>query len=238
MDKLEGKVRAPKRAGGRTKIHNNCEGLSEEVIIAKNLRTPPGSVESAKTRENMMQEIRRLQALRWYQYKYIIPRWEVLFAMKHPWSDVTALKSGWTKDKRGPPPKDADPTTLKTKKDFPEVAEAPRIAAEKREATKARKIAAAQGAGPSAAPKGTKKTTRRAKKADVQSPPAASSKDDVNNDADVESENALEEAPSKVIAKKYKKSGNKGISFREPNFVPLEQVLTRPIWSQMLLLPQ
>src|SRR4051812_25017439 len=40
MAKLEGKVRAPKRAGGRTKIHNNCEGLSEEVIDAKNLRTP------------------------------------------------------------------------------------------------------------------------------------------------------------------------------------------------------
>src|SRR4051812_35654065 len=150
-----------------------------------------------------MQEIRRLQALRWY--KYIIPCWEVLFAMKHPWSDVTALKSGWTKDKRGPPPKDADPTTLKTDKDFPEVAEAHRIAAEKREATKARKLAAAQGAGTSAAPKGTKKTTRRPKKAEVQSPPAASSKDDVNNDVDVESE----EAPSKVIAKKYKKSGNK-----------------------------
>src|SRR3954471_3373595 len=213
MDELEGKVRGPKRAGGRTKIHNNCEGLSEEVIIAKNLRTPPSSVESAKTRENRMQEIRRLQALRWYQYKYIIPRWEVLFSMKHPWSDVTALKSGWTKDKRGPPPKDADPTTLKTEKDFPEVAEARRIAAEKREATKARKIAAAQSAGPSAAPKGSKKTTRRAKKADVQSPPAASSKDEV------ESEEAPEEAPSKVIAKKYKKSGNKGIS-REPDSVP------------------
>src|SRR3954469_2307049 len=214
MAELEGKVSAPKRDGGRTKIHNNCEGLSEEVIDAKNLRTPPGSVESAKTRENRMQEIRRLQALRWYQYKYIIPRWEVLFAMKHPWSDITALKSSWTKDKRGPPPKNADPTTLKTEKDFPEVAEARRIAAEKREATKARKIASAQGAGPSAAPKGSKKTTRRAKKADVQSPPAASSKDEV------ESEEAPEEAPSKVIAKKYKKSGNKGISFREPDSVP------------------
>src|SRR3954464_5080929 len=110
-------------------------------------------------------------------------------SLKHPWSDVTALKSGWMKDKRGPPPKDVDPTTLKTEKDFPEVAEARRIAAEKREATKARKLAAAQGAGTSAAPKGTKKTTRRAKKAEV-SPPAASSKDDVNNDADVESEEA------------------------------------------------
>src|SRR3954462_24456 len=167
MAELERNVRAPKKAGGRTKIHNNCEGLSEEVIIAKNLRTPPGSQESAKSRENRMQEIRRLQALRWYQYKYIIPRWEVLFALKNPCSDVTALKSGWTKDKRGPPPKNADPTTLKTKKDFPEVAEARRIAAEKREATKARKIAAAQSAGPSAAPKGSNKTTRRAKKANV-----------------------------------------------------------------------
>src|SRR4051812_22679411 len=120
-----------------------------------------------------MQEIRRLQALRWYQYKYIIPRWEVLFALKNPWSDVTALKSGWTKDKRGPPPKDADPSTLKTAKDFPHIVEARKIAAEKREATKARKLDEAQGAGPSVAPKGKKKTTRRAKKVEVQSPPAA-----------------------------------------------------------------
>ena len=64
MADLEGNVRGPKKAGGRTKIHNNCEGLSEDVIIAKNLRTPPGSEEDAKTRENRMQEIRRLQALR------------------------------------------------------------------------------------------------------------------------------------------------------------------------------
>src|SRR3954465_2714938 len=192
MAELEGKARAPKRAGGRPKIHNNCEGLGEDVIDAKNLRTPPGSVESAKTRENRIQEIRRLQALRWYQYKYIIPRWEVLFGMKHPWSDVTALKSGWTKDKRGPPPKNADPTTLKTEKDYPEVVEARRIAAEKREATKARKLAPAQGAGTSAAPKGKKKTTRRERKAEAQSPPTASSKDDVNAEADdpVESEEA------------------------------------------------
>src|SRR3954464_1098644 len=128
MSDLTGNTRAPKKAGGRTKIKNNCEGLSEEVIIAKNLRTPPGSEEDAKTRENRLQEIRRLQALRWYKYKYIIPRWEVLFALKNPWSDVTALKSGWTKDKRGPPPKYADPTTLKTAKDYPEVVEARRIA--------------------------------------------------------------------------------------------------------------
>src|SRR3954470_13214482 len=161
MAELEGKVRAPKRVGGRTKIHNNYEGLSEDVIIARNLRTPPGSVESAKSRENRTQEIRRLQALRWYQYKYMIPRWEVLFAMKHPWSDVTALKSGWTKDKRGPPPKDADPFTLKTAADFQHIVEARRKAIEKCQAAKARKLAAAgaegveaQGAGPSAALKG------------------------------------------------------------------------------------
>src|SRR4051812_24142029 len=74
MSDRAGQIRAPKRAGGRTKIHNNCEGLSEEVIIAKNLRTPPNSSdEDAKMRENRMQEIRRLQALRWYQYKHIIP---------------------------------------------------------------------------------------------------------------------------------------------------------------------
>src|SRR3954464_9567886 len=141
-------------------------------------------------------------------------------SLKHPWSDVTALKSGWTKDKRGPPPKDADPTTLKTEKDFPEDSEARRIAAEKREATKARKLAAAQGAGTSAAPKGSKKTTRRAKKVEVQSPPAASSKDNANNDADVESEEAPEEAPAKVIAKKIKKPDSKGISIREPDSNP------------------
>src|ERR1041384_8378364 len=67
MSDLAGNIRAPKKAGGRTKIHNNCEGLSEDVIIAKNLRTPPGSEEDANTRENIMQEIRRLQALRWYK---------------------------------------------------------------------------------------------------------------------------------------------------------------------------
>src|ERR1043165_5272778 len=170
MADLKGQFRAPKKAGGRTKIHNNCDGLSEELIIRKKLRTPPGSTESIKTRENKVQEIRRLQALRWYEYKPILPRWEVLFALKNPWSDVTALKSGWTKDLRGPPPPNAHPSTLKTEKDFPEVVEARRIAAEKREATKARKLAAAQGAGPSAAPKGKKKTTRKAKK--VESPPA------------------------------------------------------------------
>src|SRR3954468_19584429 len=156
MAELAGNIRPPKKVGGRTKIHNNCEGLSEDVIIAKNLRTPPGSEEDAKTRDNRMQEIRRLQSLRWYRYKYIIPRWEVLFALKNPWSDVTALKSGRTKDKRGPPPPDADHTTSKTEKDFPHIVEARRLAAEKRAATKARKLAAAQGAGTSAAPKGKK----------------------------------------------------------------------------------
>src|ERR1041384_2524384 len=98
MSDLPGNIRAPKKAGGRTKIHNNYEGMSEDVIIAKNLRTPPGSEEDAKTRDNRLQEIIRLQSLRWYKYKYIIPCWEVLFALKHPWSDVNALKPGWTKD--------------------------------------------------------------------------------------------------------------------------------------------
>src|ERR1043165_4581246 len=128
MADLKGQFRAPKKAGGRTKIHNNCDGLSEELIIRKKLRTPPGSTESIKTRENRVQEIRRLQALRWYEYKPILPRWEVLFALKNPWSDVTALKSGWTKDLRGPPPPDAHPSTTRTEKDFPEVVEARRTA--------------------------------------------------------------------------------------------------------------
>ena len=62
MAGLEGNIRAPKKVGGRTKIHNNCEGLSEDVIIAKELRTPEGS-ETQKERDNRLQEIRRLQAL-------------------------------------------------------------------------------------------------------------------------------------------------------------------------------
>src|SRR4051812_27614280 len=140
-------------------------------------QTPPGSEEDVKTRDNRLQEIRRLQALRWYQYKYIIPRWEVLFALKNPWSDVTALKSGWARDKRGPPPPDADPFTLKTAADFQHIVEARRKAIEKCQAAKARKLAAAgaegveaQGAGPSAALKGKNKTSRRAKEAEVVSP--------------------------------------------------------------------
>src|ERR1044072_1086561 len=159
MADLEGNVQAPKKAGGRTKIHNNCEGLSEEVIERKKLRTPPGSTESAHARENRMQEIRRQQALRWYKYKPIIKRWEVLFALKNPWSDVTALKSGWTKDKRGPPPENAAESTLKTAANFQDIVDAQKRSAEKRKVANARKktLAAgaegneAQGAGPSAA---------------------------------------------------------------------------------------
>src|SRR3954468_4780462 len=110
---------------------------------------------------NRLQEIRRLQALRWYQYKHIIPRWEVLFALKNPWSDVTALKSGWTKEKRGPPPPNVAESTLKTAADFQDIVDARMKAAEKRKAANATKkeLAAeaegneALGAGPSAAPK-------------------------------------------------------------------------------------
>src|SRR4051812_27611774 len=123
MSDLEGNIGKPKKVGGRTKIHNNCEGLSEDVIIAKNLRTPEGSDEDQKTRDNRLQEIRRLQSLRWYKYKHIIPHWEMLFALKNPWSDVTALKPGWTKDKRGPLPPDAAESTLKTAADFQEIVE-------------------------------------------------------------------------------------------------------------------
>ena len=106
MSGKESKIRQPKHPGGRAKIRNNAEGLSEELIIAKNLRTPENSSdEDAKSRDNLLQEIRRLQALRWYQYKKIIPRWELLFALKNPWSDVTALKLGWTRANRPAPPK-------------------------------------------------------------------------------------------------------------------------------------
>src|SRR3954469_7374441 len=122
------------------------------------------------------------------QYKHIIPRWEVLFALKNPWSDVTALKPSWTKDKRGPPPPNAAESTLKTAADFQEIVEARLKAAEKRKAADARKreLAAeaeeneAPDAGPSAAPKEKKgkKTTKRAKKAEIVSPPAASREDE------------------------------------------------------------
>src|SRR4051812_29503662 len=79
-----GNIREPKRARGQTKITNNSEGLSEDLIIEKNLRTSEGFVEDARSRENRLQEIRRLQDLRWYEYKAIIPRWERLFALKNP----------------------------------------------------------------------------------------------------------------------------------------------------------
>ena len=147
MSDLEGNIRAPKKVGGRTKIHNNCEGLSEDLIKEKNLRTPEGSEEDQKTRDNRLQEIRRLQSLQWYKYKHIIPRWEVLFALKNPWNDVTTMKPGWTRDKRGAPPPDADPSTLKTAADFQHIVEARRIAAEKRKAAKARKMVAAEAKG-------------------------------------------------------------------------------------------
>src|SRR4051812_17852198 len=86
MADTAGNVRAPKRVGGRTKIQNNCEGLSEDVFEGNNLRTPENSdEEDQKTRDNRLQMIRRLQALRWYEYKHIIPCWESLFALKNPW---------------------------------------------------------------------------------------------------------------------------------------------------------
>src|SRR4051812_12830365 len=52
-----GNIRKPKRAGGRTKIKNNSEGLFEDLIIEKNLRTPENSSEDANTRDNRLQEI-------------------------------------------------------------------------------------------------------------------------------------------------------------------------------------
>src|SRR4051812_26925062 len=61
MDDQEVVVHEPKCVGGRTKIHNNFEGLSEDVIIEKNLRMPEGSDEDQKTRDNRLQMLRRLQ---------------------------------------------------------------------------------------------------------------------------------------------------------------------------------
>src|SRR3954466_5627444 len=123
MADLTGNFRAPWKVGGRTKIHNNCEGLSEDVIIAKGLRTPDRP-ETQKQRDNRLQEIRRLQALRWYQYKSLIPRWELLFALKNPWSDVKALRPKWMRDNRPPPSENAHPTSLKTAADFQHVVDA------------------------------------------------------------------------------------------------------------------
>src|ERR1041385_1090504 len=68
MSENERIFREPKRDGGCTRITNNSEGLSEDLIIEKKLRTPEGLVEDDRTRENRLQEIRRLQALRWYEY--------------------------------------------------------------------------------------------------------------------------------------------------------------------------
>ena len=121
MNPSEFKIQEVKKPGGRSKERNNVEGLSEEIIIAKNLRMPENSSdEDAKSRDNRCQMIRRLQAFRWYQYKKLTPRWETLFAFKHPWVDVAALKPTWTRATRPPRPPDADPTTWKTADDFPE----------------------------------------------------------------------------------------------------------------------
>src|ERR1041385_2781706 len=209
-----GKVRVPKRVGGRTRITNNYEGLSEELIIEKKLRTPEGS-EDERTGENRLQEIRRLQALRWYEYKAIIPRWERLFALKNPWSDVKALRPKWTKDNRPPPPEDAHPSALKTPADFQELVEAREARAQKRKEAKARKVAAAaEGAeevGPSAKTKVGKKSAKRKKKVLIVSPPEASSEDDaISDDQDPGTEADVEDIPLK------KKSSSKGIRIQEP----------------------
>src|SRR3954467_5818436 len=210
----EGNVRAPKRVGGRTRITNKSEGLSEDLIIEKKLRTPSGS-EDERTRENRLQEIRRLQALRWYEYKSLIPRWERLFAMKNPWSDVKSLRPKWTKDNRPPPPADAHPTALKTPDDFKEIVEAREARAQKIKEAKARKeAAAAEGTvevGPSAKSKGGKKSAKRQKKVVIVSPPDASSEGEANSDdQDPGTEADVEDIPQK------KKPSSKGIRIQEP----------------------
>ena len=178
MSENEGNVRAPKRVGGRTRITNNSEGLLEKLIIEKNLRTLEGS-EDDRTRENRLQEIRRLQALRWYEYKSLIPSWERLFALKNHWSDVKSLSPKWTKANRPPPPPDAHPSALRTPEVFKELVEVRAARAEKRKEAKVRKEAAAaegtEGVGPSAKPKVGKKSAKRNKKEVIVSPPKASS---------------------------------------------------------------
>ena len=51
MSEKAANIRKPKRAGGRAKIKNNTEGLSDDLIEAKNLRMLENSSdEDAKTR--------------------------------------------------------------------------------------------------------------------------------------------------------------------------------------------
>ena len=102
------KAGAIRKAGGRPREKNYAAGLPKELIAEKNLITPvPSDEEVAADRDNRLQHIRRLWALRWYQYQSLTPKWEKLFAFKHPWSDVTALKPSWTRASRPPPPSDA-----------------------------------------------------------------------------------------------------------------------------------
>src|SRR4051812_48234891 len=91
------------------------------------------------------------------------------FSMKNPWSYVTALKPWWIRDKRGDPTANAATSTLNTPSDFQDILDARNERAEKRKAAKPKKVALAAStegegatyAGPSAAPKGKKKTSKR-----------------------------------------------------------------------------
>ena len=82
MAPKEGAIR---KAGGRPREKNYAAGLPEDLIIEKNLRTPdPSDEEDATTRDNRHQMIRRLWAVRCYLYQSLTPKWELLFAFKHP----------------------------------------------------------------------------------------------------------------------------------------------------------
>ena len=198
--------------------------------------------------------IHRLQALRLYEYKSLEPKWELLFAFKHPWSDVTALKPSWTRASRPPPPPDAHPSSLKTEADFPDEVAARAERAKKRQLAKERKLARESsaivtttegevGEGPSAVEgKRKKKPAQRPKKLVVISPPAASSNDgdrneeeDIGADADDESVKAspvVEKAPkSKPAQKAVKVDAQESVPASRPTIDTTNIVLDPPLAS-------
>src|SRR4051812_15871234 len=105
-------IRNPKHAGGNAKIKNNAEGLSEDLIVGKNLRMPQNSSkEDAKMRDNTLQEP-QIASLSMVLLQGNYFPCELLFALKNPWSDVTTLRPKLTREARPPPPLDAHPSTL------------------------------------------------------------------------------------------------------------------------------
>lgn len=78
-------VVTPPRKGGRNKETNTSKGIARE----KHLWTP--SRETPKERKNRMQNIRRHWAREWYHWHELHPKYEMLFAFRHPWKDLHDL---------------------------------------------------------------------------------------------------------------------------------------------------